>query len=146
MTLDLILFLLRIASAVVLISLMGMILYTLWRDLQSASQVRDANRRSYGRIVPLQAIDGEYIHVGEAYPLVPLTEIGRAATSTIVVADSFASNSHARVVLRGGQWWLEDQQSRNGTMLNDIPVERPVVLTDGDVIGIGEMRFRLELE
>jgi FHA domain. len=48
--------------------------------------------------------------------------------------------------MRNGQWWLEDRKSRNGTTLNGMPVTQSVIVTDGDIIGIGKMRFRLDLE
>jgi pSer/pThr/pTyr-binding forkhead associated (FHA) protein len=48
--------------------------------------------------------------------------------------------------MRNGQWWIEDRKSRNGTLLNDLPVTESMVITHGDIIGIGNMKFRLELE
>jgi len=48
--------------------------------------------------------------------------------------------------MRNGQWWIEDRKSRNGTLLNDLPVTEAMVITHGDIIGIGNMKFRLELE
>jgi pSer/pThr/pTyr-binding forkhead associated (FHA) protein len=49
-------------------------------------------------------------------------------------------------MLRNGVWWLEDRQSRNGTRLNGIEVEQPVIVTDSDIIHIGTKHFRLNLE
>jgi hypothetical protein len=31
-------------------------------------------------------------------------------------------------------------------MLNGMIVKQPIVITDGDVIGIGQLRFQLELD
>jgi pSer/pThr/pTyr-binding forkhead associated (FHA) protein len=39
---------------------------------------------------------------------------------------------------------LEDLGSRHGTLLNDSPVVKPTSLSNGDIIGIGKLRFRLE--
>lgn len=83
---------------------------------------------------------------GEDYPLLPLTSLGRSPTNTIPINDTFASSEHALVAMRNGQWWIEDRKSRNGTLLNDLPVTEPIVITHGDIIGIGTMKFRLELE
>ncbi|NJL93098.1 MAG: FHA domain-containing protein [Anaerolineae bacterium] len=82
--------------------------------------------------------------VGTGLPLAPATVIGRAATSTIRLEDSFASNEHAHITWRQGQWWLEDQRSRNGTLLNGIPVQEGVVLSAGDLIEIGSVLLRFE--
>ncbi|HLA44605.1 MAG TPA: FHA domain-containing protein, partial [Aggregatilineales bacterium] len=83
---------------------------------------------------------------GTTLPLAPATTLGRAPGNTIQIDDRFASNEHARVVQRLGRWWLEDQHSRNGTRLNGVPVEEPVVLSSGDVISIGSVDLRLELD
>ncbi|MDX1991572.1 MAG: FHA domain-containing protein [bacterium] len=143
---ELILFILRIVSALLLVGMVGALFWILWRDYQSTLDQVRANRRSHGQLVALQEMDGTYILVGEVYPLLPITTLGRAPTNAVIVNDSFASSEHAMIVLRSGQWWLEDRQSRNGTLLNDIPVRQPMVMTNGDVIGIGNRRYRLELQ
>jgi hypothetical protein len=146
MSLEIILFLLRVASATLLLLLVFTLLYFMWKEYRSTVITIQANRRSYGQIVLLQQIDNSYVMLGETYALLPLTSLGRAPTNSIVVKDSFASNEHAQIVLRNGQWWLEDHHSRNGTTLNEIPITQPVVMTNGDIVGIGTQRFRLELE
>jgi len=82
---------------------------------------------------------------GIQHELLPLTSLGRSPTNSVVVEDTFASGDHALIAMRGGRWWLEDRGSRNGTLLNDIPVHGPMILTHGDIIGIGAVKLRLEL-
>ena len=94
----------------------------------------------------MQEIEGELLDTGNEFPLLTITSLGRAPTNTIPVTDNFASSEHALITLRGGQWWLEDRHSRNGTTLNDVPVLQPIVVTNGDIIGIGSVRLRLNLE
>lgn len=146
MSIEITLFVLRVLSVIALLALLIAMFVLLWRDYQAAIGKEQATRRTYGRLVSLQLLDGAYVTLGEAYPLLPITRLGRAPTNNIVIKDSFASNEHAQVVLREGQWWLEDRRSRNGTTLNEIPIDRPVVMTSGDIIGIGNKRYRLELE
>jgi pSer/pThr/pTyr-binding forkhead associated (FHA) protein len=62
------------------------------------------------------------------------------------VPDTFASAEHALISWRGGQWWLEDLGSRNGTRLNDETVTAPTVLSAGDVISIGQVKLKVEIE
>jgi pSer/pThr/pTyr-binding forkhead associated (FHA) protein len=50
------------------------------------------------------------------------------------------------LTLREGQWWLEDQGSRNGTLLNGTRIAGPTVVSAGDVIGVGRTQLKLELE
>jgi pSer/pThr/pTyr-binding forkhead associated (FHA) protein len=48
--------------------------------------------------------------------------------------------------LRDGQWWLEDLDSRNGTRLNDAPITQPAPVVPGDVIGVGRVKLKMEVE
>ena len=62
----------------------------------------------------------------------------------IVIDDEFASTQHAIVYRRHTLWWLEDQASRNGTLLNDHPIEEASVMTPGDLITIGKTTLIFE--
>ncbi len=144
MPLDILLLVIRIAIALSLYVFLGALLFVTWRDVRLTSQGLEQDRRVAGRLVVVEAHDVS-LEVGDAYLLRPQTTLGRGATNTVVLPDSFASNEHAHIVLRGGQWWIEDQDSRNGTSVNGVLVEEPVVLSAGDVIGIGRVKLRLEL-
>ncbi|MFW5771943.1 MAG: FHA domain-containing protein [Phototrophicaceae bacterium] len=146
MSADVVLLVLRLLSAGLLLGLLAALMFVIWRDYLGAVSEVQASRRVYGQLVTLQEIDGTMMVTGEVHPLLPVTSLGRAPTNTIVIHDTFASSEHAVVFLRGGQWWLEDRRSRNGTTLNGLPVGQPVVVTSGDIIGLGQRYFRLELE
>ncbi|MCC6613625.1 MAG: FHA domain-containing protein [Anaerolineae bacterium] len=139
-------FILRIASALTLLVLLGALFWVMWRDFATASEEVDANRRVHGRLVRLQEIDGRYVASPEAFPLLTLTSMGRGPTNVVPVEDTFASTDHALIALRGGRWWLEDRESTNGTSLNGIAIDQPIIVTDGDIISIGQSHYRLELE
>lgn len=145
MTPEIVLFLLRVASGLLLISLLTALMVILWRDYHSAAASMQSSRRVYGQLVKLAAVDDMYAETGETFPLLTLTTLGRAPTNTIVIADHFASSEHALVALRSGQWWLEDRNSRNGTLLNGERITMPIIVTDGDIISIGSASFRLRL-
>jgi hypothetical protein len=68
---------------------------------------------------------------------------GRAADSTVVLEDDFVSNQHARLVLNGTHWIVEDLGSTNGTWINRDKVTTPTVLQTGAQLRIG--RTTLEL-
>lgn len=146
MTTDVILFLLRLIAGGLLLGILAVLFIVMYRDYRGAVTQVEANRRVYGRLVMVEETPDGYIPNGKLYPLLPLTSLGRSPTNTIHIPDDFASSEHALVALRGGQWWLEDRHSRNGTTINGLALTQPVVITDGDVIGIGTRRFRLELE
>jgi pSer/pThr/pTyr-binding forkhead associated (FHA) protein len=73
-----------------------------------------------------------------------VTSIGRSPGNTIVIPDTYASSQHALLTWREGQWWLADQNSRNGTTLNGAAIQNPTIVSSGDVIGVGRMQLRLE--
>ena len=83
---------------------------------------------------------------GTSFPLLPLTSLGRGPMNTVVLNDTFCSQEHALVTWRGGQWWLEDRNSSNGTRLNGEKIAGPVVVSSGDVIGIGQIALKVELD
>jgi hypothetical protein len=143
---DVALFVFRLISGVVLLAVLGLLFAVMWRDYRGAVAQAEANRRSYGRMIEMREIDHALVVTGQTYPLLPLTSLGRAPTNSIPIPDDFASGEHCLLALRSGQWWLEDRQSKNGTTINGVPVTQPLIITDGDVIGIGSTRFRLELE
>ncbi len=82
--------------------------------------------------------------VGTVFPLRSGDDlvIGRGRSNTIVVPDPFASIEHASIYGREGQYWLADKGSKNGTFLNGIRIDKPTVLTDGDIIGIGSLNLQ----
>jgi hypothetical protein len=143
---ELTLFLLRLISGLLLLAALAVLFVVMWRDYRGVVVQVEASRRTYGRLVELIVIDHSYSPTGQSFPLLPLTSIGRSPTNTIPIDNDYASGEHALVMLRGGQWWLEDRQSRNGTTINGMPIREPVVVTDGDIIGVGSVSFRLELE
>ena len=90
------------------------------------------------------ASDAAVFALDTLFPLSSVTSLGRSGGNTIVIDDSYASSEHALITLRGEQWWLEDLGSRNGTSLNDLPVNEAIVLSQGDIITIGDTQLKFE--
>jgi len=107
-------------------------------------------RASVGTTEPLGQI-GSFLVVsggpdmGQEYPLWgEIVTIGRAsqeATWEIRLTDRSVSRPHARLEHRDDGFYLVDLESANGTLLNGIPVQFPIMLKDGDVISVGETRL-----
>lgn len=140
---DILLLILRLLLVVLLYAFLAAVLLMLWQDLRQATAGSERTR-PHGQVVVLQAAD-ETLAVGTAFPLQPVTSIGRSPVNTISIPDNFASGQHALLTWRGGQWWLEDQHSRNGTLLNGVRISDPTVVSAGDVVGVGHTQFKLEL-
>jgi len=69
--------------------------------------------------------------------------IGRADDSTLVLDDDFASTRHARLSLRGSDWYVEDLGSTNGTYLDRAKVTAPLRVPLGVPIRIGKTVIEL---
>ncbi|WP_404430230.1 FHA domain-containing protein [Microbacterium lacus] len=72
----------------------------------------------------------------------PLT-IGRSSESGLVIRDDYTSSHHARLVLWGEQWMLQDLDSTNGTWHNGERVASPVPVNVGAPIKVGATTFEL---
>lgn len=140
---DVLLLILRFLIVVLLYAFLVAMVLMLWRDLRQAAGGNGAVR-SIGQLVVLHTVD-EMLAVGTVFPLQFVTSIGRSPINTIPIPDSYASGQHALLTWREGQWWLEDQGSRNGTLLNGVRIGDPTVVSAGDVVGVGRTQFKLEL-
>jgi hypothetical protein len=80
---------------------------------------------------------------GRAYPLDDEVTLGRAAGCQVPLDDSYASQVHARVFNREGQWYVEDLGSTNGTYLNRRRVAGPMVMKRRDRVQIGNTVLEL---
>ena len=69
--------------------------------------------------------------------------IGRADDSTLVLDDDYASTRHARISLRGTDWYVEDLGSTNGTYLDRAKVTVPLRVPLGVPIRIGKTVIEL---
>ena len=72
----------------------------------------------------------------------PLT-IGRSSESGLVIRDDYTSSHHARLLLWGDQWMLQDLDSTNGTWHDGQRVAAPVPIIIGAPIKVGATTFEL---
>jgi pSer/pThr/pTyr-binding forkhead associated (FHA) protein len=143
MNIELILFILRIAGAAVLLAFVGAIVWFSYRDMKVLSEYLSGQSQQYGRLRVVSTHQTGPT-LDSVYPLLPVTTIGRATTNSIILADHYTSSEHLLIIRRGGQWWLEDLGSRNGTLLNEVRLDKTVVITQGDIITIGETQLKVE--
>lgn len=74
----------------------------------------------------------------------PLT-IGRSSEAGLVIRDDYTSSQHARLVLWGDQWMLQDLESTNGTFHGGerVSPNSPVPVQTGTPIKVGATTFEL---
>jgi hypothetical protein len=143
MSLPVILLLLRFLAALLLLAFLGVLVWLIYHDMRLMAANLAVQKRPLGQ---LHVIASEISQVAEetVFPLLPVTRLGRAASSNIVLDETYVSTEHALITRRGQQWWLEDLGSRNGTLLNGILLGEgeTAVISSGDIIGIGSVRLR----
>ncbi|GAA3864108.1 FHA domain-containing protein FhaB/FipA [Tessaracoccus defluvii] len=83
---------------------------------------------------------------GVSVPVEPTINLGRAADSTLLLDDDYASARHAQLIQHDATTWvITDLQSTNGTYVNGKPISEPTKVTVGDVVRIGRTLMRLEI-
>jgi hypothetical protein len=140
-----VLLILRILSAIILLCFIGAIGWFIYKDIQLVTTLTSESQSKRGALFVISN-DIDSAEPAIAYPLLPVTSIGRSPANTVVISDDFTSNSHALVTLRENRWWLEDLESRNGTQLNGVVVDEAVALSFGDIITIGQTNLRIEFD
>lgn len=125
---------LRILLSVALYGFIGWAIYTIWRDLKQMSEalgtqsLPSINIRLVDKIVDLQKNFKQ-----------PVIVIGRDPSCDFFVSNDTVSAQHARLRYHHHQWWVEDQQSTNGTFLNKEQLLTPTVVVSGDELRCGQM-------
>lgn len=74
--------------------------------------------------------------------------IGRSNTNTLMLDDpeKVVSRCHAELAYSDGKYYIKDCKSQNATYLNNkkLPPEKPLPLSEGDIIKIGNYYLRCE--
>ncbi|MCS6834596.1 MAG: FHA domain-containing protein [Anaerolineae bacterium] len=136
----------RLLAAALLLAFLLLLVCALWWDLRATLWAMNYQRQIRGYLLMLNKLGQDYLPTQQVFPLLPLTSIGRSPSNTIIIDQHYASGEHALIALRSGQWWLEDRNSRNGTLLNGDLVTQPTILSEGDIISIGDVHLQFTLE
>ena len=133
---------LRLILAVALYGFLGWALWTIWQDLQqqglgaATRKIPAISLQVWTRIEP--SIARRFSQ--------PELFIGRDPSCDIPLDDETVSARHAKLSYHHGQWWVEDLNSSNGTLLNREKLTTAAVLTSGDEIECGQARLGIELD
>jgi predicted component of type VI protein secretion system len=107
------------------------------RGSSSPSEQRRRNRRFALEFIEPAARFGERVELPEHL------DIGRVASSDLVLDDAFVSGRHARVEYERDGLVLADVGSTNGTYVNERVIAEPMRLKRGDVVQIGGFVFEV---
>jgi hypothetical protein len=73
--------------------------------------------------------------------------VGRDTNNSIIIKqDSVISSKHINILFRKDRYWIRDEMSANGTLLNgeDLDLDKVYELHDGDTIKIGNTIFKFK--
>jgi hypothetical protein len=141
---DIIILAVRLLLTIFLYLFLAAVFVVLWRDLRSGAELPAVVQERKAQLVTLAGCEG--LELDTVLELQAFTTLGRNVANTIVVPDTFASAEHALISWHSGQWWLEDLGSRNGTQINDETVTTPTILSVGDVISIGQVKLKFQIQ
>ncbi|MDE3074665.1 MAG: FHA domain-containing protein [Chloroflexota bacterium] len=146
MSLNVLLLVLRIAFLLLLYVFLLAVVKAAWSGVRATAAMREAivPPASRVRLRVLQA--GKQDADGQTFDLWSSATLGRAPDNTVVLPDGTVSAHHAAIRHENGQWWLEDLRSTNGTSVNEQWLTQPAVLFPGDVIRLGDVSVRLEVD
>jgi pSer/pThr/pTyr-binding forkhead associated (FHA) protein len=84
---------------------------------------------------------------GKSLPInTPQFIIGRDPQCSLRPASAMISKRHCAVLVKGGQVFVRDFDSTNGTFVNEQQIKGEVVLKDGDVLKVGPLSFKAVIE
>jgi serine phosphatase RsbU (regulator of sigma subunit) len=72
--------------------------------------------------------------------------VGRSSRAGLALADRAMSREHARFLHGEEGWTIEDLGSHNGTRLNEVPLDGPRRLRDGDTVSVGGSVLVVEIQ
>ena len=135
-----ILLLIRLAMALALYGFLGWAIWILWRDIKRQDELlasRRIPRLKLARQVGVGEVSFEFSK--------PELVVGRDQTCDLILDEKTVSAEHARLSYHHGNWWVEDLQSRNGTLLNLETLSTSAVVVSGDELQLGQVIFRVEI-
>ena len=130
---------LRVLLAVSLYIFLGIVLITLWRDLNSRRELLARNSK-----LPFIGIRVHEDNDTHYYQFQGSTiSIGRNPSNDCVLNSEKVSANHARLYYDQKQWWIEDLKSKNGSFVNDEILKNPTVVVNGDELLFGDVRMTI---
>lgn len=76
-------------------------------------------------------------------PVAEMISVGRGPDCDLVLSSEKSSRLHAKVSVKDGALWVEDQGSTNGTLVNKQKISKNTRVEDGDIVQFGDVRFRV---
>lgn len=125
-----VLLVIRLSLTLALYAFLAYAVKIIWQDLR-----KQTDTTAFAQVPPI-SLQPENLQKSTAFKLNEIS-LGRSPLCDLPIQDDTVSAHHARLYFRKNQWWVEDNESSNGSFLNDSPVTTPTVLTSGDQLKLG---------
>lgn len=135
-----ILLLIRLVMALALYGFLGWAVWTLWRDIKRQDELMAARQIPELTLIKQEESGG----VPLKYSM-PDILVGRDQICDLILDEKTVSAEHARLSYHHGNWWVEDLDSRNGTLLNLEMLSTPAVVVSGDELQLGQVMILVEI-
>ena len=131
----------RVLLVVVLYLFLGVVIFSLWKQLSVKVPVRMAVS------VPTLILDPrDFNSPTRTFKNQKVITIGRNDGNDVHFDDIELSNHHAILRYHRDQWWIEDIHSTNGTFLNGEMIKNPTVLFSDDILRCGVKEWKMIIE
>jgi len=136
-----ILLILRILLVIILYAFLGFAIWVLWRSIGSRKAAPQAES------VPALSLSSTLLgNQGAKTYTTTEVVIGRDPSCDFVLPHELVSARHGRFSYHQNQWWYEDLKSTNGSYLENLRIEEPIVVKDGDVIFCSEVDVSIKIQ
>jgi pSer/pThr/pTyr-binding forkhead associated (FHA) protein len=139
-----VLLVLRIALVAILYLVILRVVAVARREMKLVERAPASVTRGKDVVGHLVVIDSgsTALRPGARLDVEPITTIGRSPTNTIVLDSTFVSTEHTRILFRDRSLWVEDMNSRNGTLVDQNRITEAVAVTPGTILQVGDVRFK----
>lgn len=131
-----IILILRIILALLFIGFIAVLFFTTSRQLKTQVKLLTPNLKINLRLSLKDKPDEDTFLIQQNDVL-----LGRDPNCKIHIPNETISAQHARIYLIDQNWWIQDLNSTNGTFLNDEQIEQPCILTNNDLIQVGNVKL-----
>ena len=132
---------LRVLSLIMLYAFLGVAIWMLWRAV--SAKEASAGRQAIPTLSLVSDEDGQHMELNFTSQEVTL---GRSPECDFTLDNHTVSARHGRLNFHLNQWWYEDLKSTNGSWLDDLKIEEPIVIKDTDSISCGDAVFKVYIK
>lgn len=132
-------FILRLILILLVYAFIGWIVYVIFYDLFGSMRTKTST--SIPSLFLYVELNGERLDKAITSQEVI---IGRDPACDVFINNETISLRHCKLYYHHKHWWVEDLLSTNGSYLNEIRIETPVILTSGDSLQLGAVNISIE--